>query len=80
MFDARGLKVFVWISYGDARVYDIATKESYDRVLQELKTLLVESFSIEKKGLKTIQDCIDALGGVGKSDTFEYGTGIQTIQ
>jgi hypothetical protein len=79
MSELVGKKVFVWVSYGDAKVYDISTKERYAMVLADVKEI-VEQQGIDTKEAETIGDCIEDLGGIGSHETFEYGTGITLIK
>lgn len=66
--------IFIWVSYGIVDVYSIDTDEKYESLLGTIKQV-IEGMDINVDKCNSIDDCIEAFGGVGCHETFEEGTG-----
>lgn len=74
--------IFIWVGYGDVSVYHIDTQEKYDTLFKEVETVCEQLEGSDEKfdGIKSIMGLINAMGGVGCHESFEYGTGWSTLK
>ena len=73
------MKIFIWKSYGDIKVYDISTPEKYSEVLEDIKKIIQQLGESIPENLKSITDVLDNFG-IGTHESFEDGTGIGKLQ
>ena len=81
------MRVFVWVSYGDASVYAASTSAELRFIYSEVRKVL-EEFGEELGetpdlltdiGERETLMIIDAFGGYDVHESFEFGTGFTTV-